>query len=40
MVAGPQPSQELLDRVKADQARRGQESFKRIMEQRQRELAK
>jgi hypothetical protein len=40
MVAGPQPSQELLDRVKADQARRAEESFKRIMEQRKRELAR
>jgi hypothetical protein len=37
-VAGPQPSQELLDRVKAEQERRAKESFKRIMEQRQKEF--
>jgi hypothetical protein len=37
-IAGPQPSQELLDRVKTEQARRAEESFKRIMEQRQKEF--
>lgn len=38
MQAGPQPSQELLDRVRVQQEQRAAESFKRIMEQRQREL--
>jgi hypothetical protein len=37
---GPQPSQELLDRVKAEQERRSAESFKRIMDQRNRELTR
>jgi hypothetical protein len=39
-VAGPQPSQELLNRVQADRERRAAESLKRVMEQRQREYGR
>ena len=38
MVAGPQPSQELLDRVRKQEEQRASESFKRLMEQRRRQL--
>lgn len=37
-IGGPSPSQELLDRVRAQGALRGQESLRRIMEQRSREV--